>query len=228
VSCAAACHAIGALPELRSTMVTVFGSASRWLTLTWKSAALAPESEPEPGAVPGGLCTMPPIPMPLAPFLPRPRDEEERMLDEASGTGGVLTDTVSPPPGPPAGSCDGVESRSWDEWPSEVMPRSAAVAAAAAPTAPSVTADSTACRIGRDRCRGGRGLPSGPRGASGAGAVKRGWRAVPVLVVPSAAARSLMRWSLAARSPADPVVAEPLPTVAVPCALMLTPAMPSI
>jgi hypothetical protein len=51
---AVALHAIGAFPMLRSRIVTLFGSASRWLTLTRKSAAFAPGPDdvpppPEPG-----------------------------------------------------------------------------------------------------------------------------------------------------------------------------------
>jgi hypothetical protein len=112
------------------------------LTLTWKSAPLAPGFDPDPGVEPGGVCTVPPIPVAGAPFLPRPRVEEERSLDDASGSGGVLTETVNPPPpGALIGSCDGIESMSCDGWPSEAIPSRAAVAAAAAPTAPSVTAE---------------------------------------------------------------------------------------
>lgn len=114
-SCAAAFQAIGALPEFRSTIVTLFGSASRWLMLTWKSAAFVPGPEPGPVAGPDGVRTVPPIPVAGAPFLPAPRELEERTLDEASGTGGVLTETVRPPPPALTGSCDGIESMSCDE-----------------------------------------------------------------------------------------------------------------
>lgn len=113
---ATARHAMGEPPELRSTIVTLFGSAARWLTLTWKSAAFAPGSEPGPDAPPDGLRTVPPIAVPVAPFLPSPREADESMLDDARGTGGVLTETVSPPP--PCvfiGSCDGIESMSCGE-----------------------------------------------------------------------------------------------------------------
>lgn len=114
---AAAFQAIGALPEFRSTIVTLFGSASRWLMLTWKSAALVPgpAPEPEPDAGPDGVRTVPPIPMAGALFLPTPRESEERALDDASGTGGVLTETDRPPPPALTGSCDGIESMSCDE-----------------------------------------------------------------------------------------------------------------
>ena len=59
---------------------------------------------------------MPPTPVAGEPFLPRPREEEEFVLEDETGTGGVLTETVSPPP-PWAliGSCDGIESMSCEE-----------------------------------------------------------------------------------------------------------------
>ncbi len=66
-SCTAALHAIGTVPVLRSRIVTLCGSASRWLTLTMKLAALAPcleeEAPPAPAPAPAEALTVPLMPV---------------------------------------------------------------------------------------------------------------------------------------------------------------------
>jgi len=153
--------------------MTLFGSAERWLTLTWRSAGLAVGW---PGTAAGELDV-------LRPEIPMPADGTAVPLgctgpacaagDVGAAAGAVLTVTLRPPEsgleavgGDRPGSASVVRA-----WSSEVSPSRAAETAATAPTAPSATTEVTACRTGRDLCRA-RGRPSGPRGGSAVGTAK--------------------------------------------------------